>query len=61
VKTIPVTDTIHGGTLYVAITGKPYPLEIAALQGTKDVTITFTDWDKRTTVAAPKSAVALSG
>jgi len=60
-KAIAIDDTTKGGTLYVATTGKPYPVELTKTGSTSDKgTVTFTDWDKTTTVTAPKGAVDLS-
>jgi hypothetical protein len=54
---IGIVDTTKGGTLYVATTGKPYPLEVT--QGGKGK-ITFTEWGKSVQLHAPPDAVDLS-
>jgi hypothetical protein len=41
-----------GGTLYVATTGQPYPLELKA----SDNNVTFSDYGKAVTVTAPPAA-----
>ena len=60
-KAIGLEDTSAsgGGTLYVATTGKPYPVELKSPGGGKEGTVTFGDWNKKVTVTAPKSALDL--
>jgi hypothetical protein len=57
-KVVGVTDTTKGGTLYIATTGKPYPVEISKggspSSGGK---ITFDRWNSNVTLAAPKNAI----
>ncbi len=55
---IAVTSS-RGGTLYVATTGQPYPLQ---LQGSKSNagTITFDQWDEPVTITAPENPVDFS-
>jgi hypothetical protein len=48
-----------GGTLYIATTGKPYPLELQAGNGASG-TITFDDWDKIVAVKVPSNALDYS-
>ncbi|HEY6747889.1 MAG TPA: hypothetical protein VI357_19505 [Mycobacteriales bacterium] len=47
-----VSKGATGGTLYVATTGRPYPLSIDG----KDNKLTFTDYGKAVTVKAPPAA-----
>jgi hypothetical protein len=54
---IGIVDTTKGGTLYIATTGKPYPLEVT--QGGKG-RITFGEWDKSVQLHAPPDAIDLS-
>ena len=54
---IAVNDTTQGGTLYVATTGKPYPL---AVQKSGKGRIDFTEWDEPHTITAPSGAVDLT-
>ncbi len=56
---IAVVRTSSGGTLYVATTGKPYPLQV---EGGKDSpgSITFDEWDKPIELTAPKDAIDFS-
>jgi hypothetical protein len=55
-KAISVTDKAKGGTLYIATTGKPYPIEIAK-SGSGGGKITFDNWNKTVTLAAPANAI----
>ena len=54
---IGIVDTSQGGTLYVATTGKPYPV---ALRKNGSGAITFDEWDKPVTLKAPSDAVDIS-
>jgi hypothetical protein len=56
---VSVTDASHGGTLYVATTGKPYPIEISK-SGATGGKISFGSWNAPITLAAPKDAIDLS-
>lgn len=56
---IAVTDSSQGGSLYVATTGKPYPIQISK-SGAGGGKITFTEWDKPVTIAAPTNAVDIN-
>jgi len=56
---IAVTDTTKDGTLYVATTGKPYPLQLSK-GGSESGKITFSDWNRPVTITAPSNAVDLS-
>jgi hypothetical protein len=49
-----------GGTLYVATTGKPYPMEIASPHGGKTGAVHFTAWGTTVAIAAPKNAIDLA-
>jgi hypothetical protein len=64
VPAIAITDTTKGGTLYVATTGKPYPLEISASGGPvsagKSGEISFNDFNAPFTATAPANAVNLA-
>ena len=54
-----VTDASHGGTLDVATTGKPYPIQIRK-SGKGGGKISFDRWNAPVTLAAPKNAIDLS-
>lgn len=58
-KVLSVTDVSHGGTLYVATTGKPYPIEITK-SGKTGGRISFDRWNAPVTLAAPKNSIDLS-
>ncbi|HEY2542598.1 MAG TPA: hypothetical protein VGH92_06050 [Gaiellaceae bacterium] len=59
-KVVAIRDTAEGGTLYVAATGKPYPLEIVKVNGTEPGDILFDDWNKTVPITTPKDAIDLS-
>jgi hypothetical protein len=58
-KVLSVTDVSHGGTLYVATTGKPYPIEISK-DGKSGGKILFDRWNAPVTLTAPKNSIDLS-
>lgn len=58
-QAIAVKDTTRGGTLYVATTGKPFPLQISK-GGSEAGTISFDKWDEPVTITPPASSVNLS-
>jgi hypothetical protein len=59
VKVVAVKDTTKGGTLYVATTGKPYPIEVTKT-GPSGGMLTFDQWDQSVTLTAPPNAVDIS-
>jgi hypothetical protein len=56
---IPVTDTSQNGSLYVATTGQPYPIQISK-NGAGGGKIAFAEWNKPIAIAAPANAVDIS-
>ncbi|HEY7830645.1 MAG TPA: hypothetical protein VIC06_08790 [Solirubrobacteraceae bacterium] len=56
---IPVTDTTQGGSLYVATTGQPFPIQISK-SGSGGGKITFDEWNKPVTITAPANAVDIN-
>jgi hypothetical protein len=58
-QVLSVNDAAHGGTLYVATTGKPYPIEIYK-PGKTGGKIGFDRWNAPVTLAAPANAIDLS-
>jgi hypothetical protein len=46
----------QGGTLLIAATGKPFPLEIKP-PGPKAGSLTFSNWDKSVTIKAPSHSI----
>jgi hypothetical protein len=59
VKVVAVNDTTKGGTLYVATTGKAYPIEVTKT-GASGGTLTFDQWNQNVTLTAPPNAVDIS-
>jgi hypothetical protein len=58
-KAVGVSDTSRGGTLYVAATGTPYPLEIVK-GGSGGGKITFDRWNQSVTLSAPAGAININ-
>jgi hypothetical protein len=58
-KVIAVNDTTNGGTLYVATTGKPYPIELSKT-GSDGGQITFDQFNQPVTLAAPTNSIDIS-
>jgi len=55
-RAVGVTDSSTGGTLYVATTGIPYPLEILK-HGAGSGRIAFNRWNKPVLLAPPANAI----
>jgi hypothetical protein len=58
-QAVAVTDTVKGGTLYVAATGPPYPIEVTQ-GGVNGGKITFDRWNQPVTVLAPANAIDIA-
>jgi hypothetical protein len=58
-KVIAVNDTTMGGTLYVATTGKPYPIEIAKT-GPAGGRVVFDRYNQPVSLSAPADAIDLT-
>jgi hypothetical protein len=58
-QVIAINDTSKAGTLYVATTGKPYPIQLFK-GGSESGKISFEDWNKPVSIAAPANAVDLA-
>lgn len=56
---IGVTDTTNGGTLYVATTGEPYPVEIVKT-GSGGGRLTFSRYNVPVTLTAPANAIDIT-
>lgn len=56
---IAITDTTKGGVLYVATSGKPFPVEITKT-GAESGKITFDDWNKAVAITPPANSVDLA-
>jgi hypothetical protein len=54
---VAIRDTSDGSKLYVAATGKPYPVAIVGGKGNDSGTITFADWNKSVSLSAPSDAI----
>lgn len=52
---IGLVDSVNGGTLYIAATGEPYPLELKGPKGHGE--IKFEGWDAPVTVSPPRSSL----
>jgi hypothetical protein len=48
------------GTLYIATTGKPYPVELTKPSGASHGTLRFDHWNEQVTLTAPKGAIDMS-
>ena len=57
---VAVKDTTQGGTLYVATTGQPYPVELAKTSGSDSGKLTFDQWNAPVTITPPSSSIDLS-
>jgi hypothetical protein len=55
---IAVNDVSKGGTLYVATTGQPYPIEVTKA-GHGGGKVTFDRWNQPVTLNAPANAISL--
>lgn len=58
-KAIAITDTTKKGTLYVATTGQPYPVQLSK-DGSETGTIAFDGWNQAITITAPSNSIDLS-
>jgi hypothetical protein len=56
---VAVKDTTNGGTLYVATTGKPYPVEILNT-GAQGGHLVFDHYDEPVSLTAPPNAIDIS-
>jgi hypothetical protein len=58
-KVIVIRDTSDNSKLYVAATGKPYPVAIVGGKKGQSGAITFDDWNKPVSLSAPSDALDL--
>jgi len=56
---IAITDTTQDGSLYVATTGQPFPIQISK-SGAGGGKITFAEWNQPVTITAPANAVDIN-
>jgi hypothetical protein len=59
VKVIAVNDTTRGGTLYVATTGNPYPIEVVK-GGAQTGRLVFDHFNESVPLAAPANSIDVS-
>ncbi|HEY3577681.1 MAG TPA: hypothetical protein VGK68_06775 [Gaiellaceae bacterium] len=57
---VVIRDTSDNSRLYVAATGKPYPVAIVGGKKGESGTITFDDWNKSVSFTAPDGAIDIS-
>src|SRR5215470_17801234 len=57
---VAIRDTSDNSKLYVAATGKPYPVALVGGTSGQTGTITFSDWNKPVSLTAPKNAIDIS-
>jgi hypothetical protein len=58
-KAVAIDDVSQGGTVYIAATGKPYPLEVVR-DGGAGGTVVFDRWNEPVTLVAPADAIDLT-
>lgn len=58
-KVVAVKDKSKESILYVATTGKPYPIQISKAGGTGGK-VTFDEWDAPITITAPSGAIDIN-
>jgi hypothetical protein len=58
-KAVAINDVSQGGTLYVATTGSPFPIEIAK-RGGSGGRIVFDRWNQAVTLTAPANAININ-
>jgi hypothetical protein len=59
-QVVAVTDKSDNSKLYVAETGKPYPVALVGGKKGQSGTITFDDWNKPVSLSAPTDALDIS-
>jgi hypothetical protein len=59
-QVVVVRDTSDNSRLYVAATGKPYPVAIVGGKKGRSGAITFDDWNKSVSLSAPQGAIDIS-
>jgi hypothetical protein len=58
-KVVAVKDTTRGGTLYVATTGKPYPIEVSKT-GPQGGHVIFDRYNEAVSLSAPANSIDIS-
>jgi hypothetical protein len=59
-QVVVIRDASDGSKLYVAATGKPYPVAIVGGSKRQSGQVTFDDWNKSVSLTAPKGAIDIS-
>jgi hypothetical protein len=59
-QVVVIRDTSDNSKLYVAATGKPYPVALVGGEKSQSGTIAFDDWNKAVSLAAPKNAIDIT-
>jgi hypothetical protein len=59
-KVAEIRDTSDNSKLYVAATGKPYPVAIVGAKQGQSGTVTFDDWNSHVSLSTPKDALDIS-
>lgn len=59
-QVVMIRDKSDNSKLYVAATGRPYPVAIVGGKKSQSGAITFGDWNKQVSLTAPKHALAVS-
>jgi hypothetical protein len=59
-RVVEIRDTSDNSKLYVAATGKPYPVAIVGGKKNQSGTISFDDWNAGVSLSAPKNALDIS-
>ena len=57
---VAIRDTSDNSKLYVAATGKPYPVAIVGGKEGQSGTVTFGDWNAHVSLSAPSGAIDIS-
>ncbi len=58
-KVVGINDTTRGGTLYVATTGKAYPIEVSR-SGSGGGKLSFSNYDESVSLSPPPGAIDIS-
>ena len=59
-QVVAIRDTSDDSKLYVAATGKPYPVAIVGGKKGQSGTVTFGDWNNGVSLSVPKDAIDIS-
>jgi hypothetical protein len=52
-------NSTKGGTMYVATTGQPYPLQVSKNSGSQNGKVTFSDYNKAFAITAPANSISI--